>query len=84
MKSESELEAILARERDRLVSRSDGSQRWRHLKSGNEYVVRGVALAEATLTPVVIYSPYYGPLVWTRPADEFHEKFTPITRESVK
>lgn len=46
--------------------------RWRHLKTGNEYVVLGVGMIEATLTAAVLYRRAVGdPLVWVRPLAEF-------------
>lgn len=45
--------------------------RWRHLKSGNDYMVTGHAIIEATLTPAVIYSRYGQTDRWCRPGSEF-------------
>ena len=54
-----------------------------HNKSGAMYVVKGVALQEKDLSPVVIYSPWEDNEsmarmhpVFTRPAAEFAERFT--------
>ena len=54
--------------------------RYRHYKGG-EYWVHGVALEEATLEPVVVYTPDgplpdfmkgHGATMWTRPLDDFN------------
>lgn len=47
---------------------------WEHVKTGRSYRIVAHALAEATLTPVVVYTPAdenAWQVVWTRPAAEF-------------
>ncbi len=45
--------------------------RWRHLKSGHDYMVQGHVLIEANLMPAVVYSRYGQTENWCRPASEF-------------
>lgn len=56
-----------------LLSKVHVNKEYRHVKTGNRYIVVGVAYEEATLTPLVVYreweNPY--PMYWTRPATEF-------------
>lgn len=46
------------------------SQKWKHTKTGNLYTVVATGIAEATLTPVVIYAGHDG-VVWVRALDVF-------------
>lgn len=50
---------------------------YRHKKSGRLYIVSGISINESDLKPVVQYydegAQYIIP--WSRPADEFREKF---------
>jgi len=49
--------------------------RYRHCKSGGEYIVRDIVLDEATESPIVIYKAEYGDkLTWVRPVDVFVEE----------
>lgn len=71
-----------------------GPGRYRHYKGG-EYEVIGVALTEATLSPVVVYHPVdsaslpyfmsaYDATMWTRPLHEFNQEVSSGTEgESV-
>lgn len=46
--------------------------RWRHVKSDGEYIALGVALAEGSQEPVVIYkADRNGGAVWVRAAKDF-------------
>jgi hypothetical protein len=47
---------------------------WRHRRSGRVYAVRGRAIAEATLEPLVIYEGVAA-VPFARPLSEFLEKF---------
>lgn len=51
--------------------------KWKHIKSGNIYVVVGNCFIESTCTPAVMYEreSYTDPVVWVRPATEFRERF---------
>ena len=57
--------------------------RWRHLKTGDVYEVRGVALTSCGLDPVVIYSCTNGMRpAFTRPASEFLDgRFERLTQK---
>jgi hypothetical protein len=46
---------------------------WVHRKTGGEYSVICYGIAEATLTPVVIYKNVSTGEVWTRPCAEFFD-----------
>jgi hypothetical protein len=54
---------------------------WRHVKSGGNYVVKGVALTSNDLTPVVVYQgTTFGSSGFTRPAHEFADgRFVRLT-----
>ncbi len=45
-------------------------QTWKHTKTGNTYTVIATGIAEATLSPVVIYAGHDG-VVWVRGLDVF-------------
>lgn len=63
--------------RDSYAAMLEKSDYWVHSKSGGTYLSFGVALEEATLTPVVLYQGIgdsAGP-TWTRPAFEFFDRF---------
>ena len=45
-------------------------QKWKHHKTGNVYTIVATGIAEATLTPVVIYAGHDG-VVWVRALDVF-------------
>jgi hypothetical protein len=45
-------------------------QRWKHAKTGGVYTIVATGLAEATLSPVVIYAGHDG-IVWVRALDVF-------------
>ncbi len=45
-------------------------QKWKHTKTGNLYTVIAVGIAEATLTPCVIYAGHDG-VVWVRSLEVF-------------
>jgi hypothetical protein len=48
----------------------------KHVRSGKEYVIKDVALEEATLKPLVIYQPVgQEGILWARPHEDFVEKF---------
>ena len=51
------------------------TSRWRHVKSGDVYVVKMHVLREDTLAPAVIYYPHLGDpdIVWDRVAEEFFD-----------
>lgn len=49
-----------------------GGQRWKHVKTGNVYTIVAAGIAEATLTPVVIYTGHDG-VVWVRALAVFLE-----------
>jgi hypothetical protein len=46
------------------------NQRWKHTKTGGVYTIVATGLAEATLSPVVIYAGHDG-IVWVRALDVF-------------
>ena len=51
---------------------------WVHDKTGNVYLVLGLAVSVETLKPVVVYAPNRQTFpVWTRDAEDFFAKFTP-------
>lgn len=61
--------------KDEALFRLDASevragQKWKHTKTGNTYTIVATGIAEATLTPVVIYAGYDG-VVWVRALDVF-------------
>ncbi len=45
-------------------------QRWKHTKTGGVYTIVATGLAEATLSPVVVYAGHDG-VVWVRALDVF-------------
>jgi len=45
--------------------------RWRHIKRGTTYVVKGTGIIEATLTVAVIYTADADGTTWVRPVAEF-------------
>lgn len=51
--------------------------RWRHVKTGHEYVVHDHVLLEATLEPAVVYYRHRSAdpfeTMWCRPASEFFD-----------
>ena len=47
-------------------------QRWKHTKTGGVYTIIATGLAEATLSPVVIYAGHDG-VVWVRALSVFIE-----------
>ncbi len=62
-------------EKDKALWALDASevragQTWRHAKTGNTYKVIATGIAEATLTPVVIYAGHDG-VVWVRALSVF-------------
>jgi hypothetical protein len=64
-------------------------QRWKHTKNGDDYTIVATGIAEATLTPVVIYVGHDG-VVWVRALRVFLEnnaegkpRFILITEEMV-
>ena len=71
--SEAELKGIL----EKAVAVTPISERFRHIKSGNYYIVVLVSLRESDLEPLVHYAKpnYTGLLPWTRTQAEFLEKF---------
>lgn len=56
-----------------LLDKIHVNKEYRHVKTGNRYIVVGVAYEEATLTPLVVYREWGNayPMYWTRPATEF-------------
>lgn len=47
--------------------------RWRHVKSGNDYIVEAHVMIEKTMTPAVVYSraDHNERTRWVRPTEEF-------------
>jgi hypothetical protein len=58
-----------------VASAFQGSQVVKHIKSGGLYCITNVALVEATLDVVVVYSSFDGTVTFTRPLEDFLEKF---------
>lgn len=61
--------------KDEALFRLDASevragQKWKHTKTGGIYTIVATGIAEATLTPVVIYAGHDG-VVWVRALDVF-------------
>lgn len=56
-----------------VAKRAPRNTRWRHLKSGGEYLVTGHCYIEATARPGVLYTPLYGAqgFAWVRDAEQF-------------
>lgn len=48
---------------------------WKHLKSGDDYAVKGHVLLESSLDPHVIYYQRFADptITWCRPASEFFD-----------
>lgn len=51
------------------------SSLWRHNKTGNVYFVAMLALRESDKQVVVVYCSNSEQVSWTRPVDEFLERF---------
>ncbi len=66
---------------DHARRKVDWCQFWRHRRSGQCYLVRGVALEAATLTPVVRYG--RGLVELTAPFSEFVQKFEAVVPSEV-
>jgi hypothetical protein len=89
--AEKELVAILANAQDKIDKaarkRMPSLLRWKHKKSGTVYWIEGITLLEETLEPLVNYVKQAddngrpaseNPIRWSRPVDNFLEKFEPI------
>lgn len=62
----------------RAILRLEGVNFWRHRNSGGCYVSLGVTLREEDLEPLVRYYPHgKRGFEFTRPIDEFLERFEP-------
>ena len=62
--------------------------KWKHIKTGNMYKVRGFTYNEADMNILVIYEPfnrhdYIGDVSFVRPVDEFLEKFERLSEYTV-
>lgn len=57
---------------DDALNAVGGRQRmWRHVKTGERYVIRRVGLRESDHEPLVMYGKVGNPLTWCRPVTEF-------------
>ncbi|MCL1930016.1 DUF1653 domain-containing protein [Candidatus Saccharibacteria bacterium] len=69
--SEQELVAILNESYKKVAM----GARYRHVKTGSEYITHGIGLVESTLEPAVVYKSANNPsLYFIRPVDEFVDK----------
>lgn len=48
---------------------------YKHLKSGVDYIVIALAITEARMENVVVYKSTINEYIWTRPIEEFKERF---------
>lgn len=55
--------------------------RWRHRKSGNLYDFVAYVINESDLRVFVNYHCKKTGVIWSRPADEFHDKFDPVKED---
>ena len=79
-----DLEKDLFEALQKLDLHTKGDKVVKHVKSGTLYYISSMAYEEATLTPVVVYADYdLASLKFTRPLDEFIEKFVPLTKIEV-
>lgn len=66
--------AYLTEARDEMAvlrERVPAGTRWKHIKSGHDYMIHGHVIMEATLSLAITYSMYGQTEIWCRPAREF-------------
>jgi len=69
------------REPPKYTEKLKPMSKWKHLKSGNIYVVIGNCFIESTCTQAVLYASDNidaDSVAWVRPLTEWKEKFEPI------